>query len=407
MALTIQKSPDSYSPVYNDMMFLVSSTNTAQANFYIKVYVDYFPAGSPVNIFEGNVFPKPGKIYIEFDPSRILRGAIDGVAVLNNDFDILIGATTTGQVSSVGHNYRVRFQEYYGSTPTAQGTEAISSTKYRFLASLGRREFARYDENDYVINSTQLAKFLTNASQIWVRDADTILLNVMSKTTGGTALFTKLIVEKFDYAGASMGTSDITMLSPESSESNRFQAVRCGPLQVGAASDVQYMDIWAASAANVQRTEKLRVWIDRECYKYESQVVYWVNRFGGIDMMNFQLVSRNIMDVDRKRYNRPVGESTDAYAYNLNSYDTETATFSTKIKNRLVLNTAYLNDYQTEMLKDFVSSSSIWWYDSENEEFVFMQMERSSYETKKAINEGLIQEEFTLVESLENERQRC
>lgn len=76
MALTIQKSPDIYAPAYNDMTYIVSSTNTAQPNFFIKVYVDYFPSGSPVNIFEGNIFPIPGEIYAVFDPSRILRGAV-------------------------------------------------------------------------------------------------------------------------------------------------------------------------------------------------------------------------------------------------------------------------------------------------------------------------------------------
>lgn len=401
MALTIQRSPDSYSPCYNDMTYLVSSTNTAQTNFYIKVYVDYFDdATTYVNFFEGNIYPIPGKIYAKFDPAEILRSYVQ------NDFAILNGSTTTGERSLIGEHYRIRFREYYGATPTAQGTE-VNTTNFVFNGSFERRDYARYDENDYVINNSQLARFLTPVDEIWVRNTDTYMLTVMSKTTGGTALYTKLRCEKFDYSGASMGTTDITMLSPENDLRNRFQSVRCGPAQVGAANDVQYYQIWAASAANVQRTEKVTFWIDRNCTKFDRHMIYWPNSLGGIDGMGFPYVSRSIQEIERKTYNKPVGESTDAYAYNLNSYDSERNVFSTKTRNRMVLNTDFLNDTQAIFIKDLMSAPVVWWYDAEHSEFVSMIIDKSSYETRQAINDGLIQEEIVLFESLESQRQRC
>lgn len=405
MSLTIQKSPEDYSPAYNDMTYLISSTNTAQPNFYIKGYVDYFLDGTGyTNIIECNLYPLPGKNYAKFDPSRILRSYV------THDLAILIGATTSGQRSSLGEHYQLRFREYYGSPPSAQGSEISTSSdpKYVFNASFETREYSRYDENDYVINGTQLARFLTPVDEVWVKDTDTFLLSVMSKTTGSTALYTKLRVEKFDYSNVSLGTSDISMQSPESEIRNRFQSVRCGPAQVGAASNVNYIEIWAASASNVQRTEKLRMWIDRDCSKYDTRVIYWLNKLGGIDMMNFPLVSRDVTEFNRKTYNRPVGLEQDdpSYDWVLNSYDTERAVFSTKTRKRMSLNTSFLNDTQAIYLEGLIGSPAIWWYDEDNSEFVRMLCERSDYETKKQINDGLFNEEIVLYESLENVRQR-
>lgn len=404
MALTVQVQPDNYSPVYNDMMFIVSTTNASALNFFVRAQVEYFDDDEADYVQEGrdlDIFPVPGTNHILFNPKGMLRNKV------THDFDILNGATTTGQRSAFGEHYRVNFQEYMGTVPQASGS-VTSEIGFVFNAALERREYARYNENEFVINASELARFMIPVDEIWVKDTDTYLLTLMSNTTGGTALYTKLRVEKFDYSGASLGTSDISMLSPEDEIRNRFQSVRCGPAQVGASSDVNYYEIWAASAGNTQRTEKLRVWIDRDCSKYESQKIYWLNRFGGIDMLNFPLVSRHSVTTERKQYNRPVGEDTsDPYAWNLNSYDMERSTYSTKTRNRLTLNTDYLNDTQAIFIKDLMTSPIIWWYDDEFAEFVTMQMERSEYETKRLINDGQIQEEIILVESLENVRQRC
>lgn len=402
MSLTIVHEPADYSPVYNDMQYIVSSTQTAQQNFYVEAIIEYFDDDAADYVQEGpplNIFPVPGTTHILCDPSRILRNKV------NHDLAILMGSTTTGQRSAIGEHYRINFQEYFGSTPQASGTQ-INNLGYVFNASFTRRERARYNENDFVINNSQLARFLTPVDDIWVRDTDTYMLSVMSKTTGGISLFTKLRVEKFDLDGVSLGITDVSMLDPESEIRNRFQSVRCGPAQVGAAGNVQYYDIWGTNAANTQRTEKLRFHIDRTCTKYEDQTLYWVNRYGGIDMMFFPLVSRRIMDVDRKQYNRPVG-TDNTTSWDLESYDAEKLSYSIKTKERMVLNTDWINDTQAIMLKDLISSGGIWWYDDENAEFVRMEMERGNYETKTGVNEGLFAEEITLVESLENVRQRC
>lgn len=401
MALTLTKNPGEYLPAYNDMTYIVSSTNIAQANFYVKVYIDYFDdATTYVNILEAKLFPLPGTDYVRYDPSDILRDFV------SNDFAILRGTGTTGERSSAGEHYRIRFREFYGTPPTAQGTE-LTQSNFVFNGSLERREYTRYDENDYVANVTALARFLTPVDEVWMRDTDTYLLTIMSKTTGGIAIYTKLRVEQFDMAGASLGITDVSMLSPEAEIRNRFQSVRIGPAQIGVASNVDYYDVWAASASNVQRTEKFRIHIDRDCTKYMDQKIYWLNRLGGIDGINFPLVSRSIVETTRKTYNRPVGEAVSASNWALNSYDSERTAYSIKTRNKITLNTDFLNDTQSIMLKDLMTSGVIMWYDTEFSEWVSMQIERNEYETRKQINDGITSEELTLWESLENERQRC
>lgn len=398
MSLQFLDQPASYSPAYNDMMHIVRSNNAQATNFYVKCKVRYFDDVETDYIQIGkdlDLFCVPGTDYILFSPDRLLRNYVD------DDFDVLIGSSTSGQQSSIGEHYQIEFQEWMGTIPQASGS-ALTSNAYTFNAAIERKSFADYNENDFVINSTSLARFATPQTEVRLRELDTYMLTVMSETTGSTALYTKLRVEKFDLSGNSLGTSDLTMLSPEDDTRNRFQSIRCGPAQVGV-TDVSYYEVWAASAANTQRTSKFRVYIDRECSQYDVHSIYYLNRYGGIDMLNFPLISRKKVNIERSMYNRPVGQVNADELWELNSYDREKSVFFTKITHQNIYNTDYLTDEQVEQMKELYTSPKIWVYDGV---WTSMFIDATEYEIKTVLNDGLIQEQITLTESLTSTRQR-
>lgn len=396
MSLNITDQPQEHSPTRNDMMYVVESTNATATNFFVRAKVEYFDETDGYTQIGKNIdlFCLPNTDYIIFSPHNILKNYVA------DDLDILMGSTTTGQPSRIGEQYRVKFQEWMGTVPQASGTE-ISNTAYVWNGAIEKKYFAQYDENDYVINSTQLARFLTPVDEVSVRDTDTYLLSFMSYTTGSTALATKIRVEKFDYSNASLGITDISISSIESDYVNKFQSVRIGPAQVGAASNVKYYDVWVASASNTQRTEKFRFNIDRDCSPYTVHSVYFQNHLGGIDMLNFPLISREMISIERAMYNRPVGEVNTDKEWVLNTYDQERTVFDVRVTHKNTYNSGYLDDNQAILLKELVSSRKIWVYDTI---WLSMFVERNEYEVRKIVNDGLIQEELVLIESLTSVR---
>lgn len=400
MSLSFLDQPAEHSPAYNDMTHIVRSTNAAATNFFIRCTVKYYSEADTDYVQIGknmDLFCVPGTDYILFSPNRLLRNYV------SDDFDILRGSSTTGQASSIGEQYRIGFQEWMGNTPQASGTE-LSNIAYVWNGALERKEFANYDENDFVINGSQLARFLTPVDEVWLRETDTYMLSFMSYTTGSTALVTKLRVEKFDFNNSSLGTSDVTIQLVESDYVNKFQSCRIGPAQVGVTSSVKYYEVWAASASNTQRTEKFRIYIDRECGQYDIHSVYFLNRYGGIDMINFPLVSRQFIDVSKSLYNRPVGDVNADELWELNTFDRERVVFDTRITHRNVYNSGYLDDTQSILFKELITSPKIWVNDGTN--WISMHVEKNTHEIRTLINDGLIQEELTLVESLTSTRQR-
>ncbi len=396
MSLNITDQPQEHSPAYNPMMYVVESTNATARNFFVRCKVEYFKEPDGYTQIGKNVdlFCLPGTDYIIFSPHLLLKNYVA------DDLDILMGTSTTGQPSRIGEQYRIKFQEWMGTIPQASGTE-ITNTAYVWNGALETKHFPAYNENDFVINSTQLARFLTPVDEVSVRDIDTYMLSFMSYTTGSTALATKVRVEKFDYTNTSLGITDVTISSIEADYINKFQSVRIGPAQVGVASNVKYYDVWAASASNTQRTEKFRFNIDRECSAYEVHSVYFLNTYGGIDMLNFPLVSREMITIDRAMYNRPVGEVNTDKEWVVNSYDRERSVFNTKITHKNTYNSGYLDNTQARLFKDLVTSPKIWVYDGI---WISMHTEKSDYEVKKIVNDGLIQEELVLIESLTSVR---
>lgn len=104
MAITVQGKPDKFRPVYNPIVFYVSSTNVAQEGF--KYVVDVYYAGTSNRIGTSiKLFPRPGDQY----------GVVDLNQLLQSEVTYFIDQTlqTTAVTPENFVNYDVKFGEEY------------------------------------------------------------------------------------------------------------------------------------------------------------------------------------------------------------------------------------------------------------------------------------------------------
>ena len=127
MALTIHHQPQVISPVYNDLMFVVS-TNHTPLDFF-KFTVKVYHAGTLLKTLKYDRWPHGP--YIQADVHRILESRYNYV------IENLASPTASGfkLVQGTFADYKVEFGEEYAGTPIASGAVTASGF-YAFNGAL-------------------------------------------------------------------------------------------------------------------------------------------------------------------------------------------------------------------------------------------------------------------------------
>ncbi len=122
MAITVYNTPASYAPAYNQMIFTLSSTNSAQPNF--RYIADIYVNGSS-DYTRLEVGKNPSNNYGTFDVSGIIQN------FLSRDADD--NTTTFKQCQNSIASYQVKFGEQYGaSSGITNYTNLVTQSGYAY-----------------------------------------------------------------------------------------------------------------------------------------------------------------------------------------------------------------------------------------------------------------------------------
>src|SRR3990172_1806361 len=182
MAITIQSELSGHAPSYNPIWWVVSSNNTAQANF--EYIFDVYITGVT---FAG------GATYLRFkvpaDPTYG-RGTFNVAPILQRELTSDIGNAVLGfqQCASSVVEYDVKIGEFYGaSSGIVAYPNLLSYTgKTAFNGSLSVIEWKDWNITNYGANVfTAPVEILSNApSSGTIRTDENAWINVLSQTSG-------------------------------------------------------------------------------------------------------------------------------------------------------------------------------------------------------------------------------
>lgn len=411
MAITILQQCSPLQPAYNELIHLVSSTNTAQANF--KYICDVYVNGSLITRLDTPPHPTYGTGL--FNPARIVENYV------NKDVDL----TTYGFGVNTNSNcyYQLKFGESFGlssSGTTAYPNLAQTANKYVWNAIYDYEDFVGYSSG--TINaavptgSTDPARLLTNrpsSGDIQFTENYYLYLNSL---TSGTVDFAYIVTK--DSSNATINAIKVNNpYKANPSGNGRFLRFSAGPNNINQISNsyltggVQPIILSTDYAYTIQFfdtsstavTEAHRFTINSECSKYQSYRIWFLNKLGGYDAFTFYKQNTFNSEIKRETFKANLG-TQNLTSQSYTASQRAITQYSTKIKDTISCNSNWISEAQSLWLEELVTSPDV--YVEKNGMLVPINLLNSNYERKYVVNKHLFNLKIDFQYSYERQRQR-
>lgn len=408
MAITIKSNPQLYEPVYNPMMYVLSSTNVANSEF--KFLVDIFIAGAGTYEASLRIDPEPDNNYGIVDVSEIISSFLT--------FDIGDPADNLGTYASDNSivDYIVKFGEEYvsGGSVVQNRNLTVDSSRYAWNGSFNYTDHTSIGYLTYFLDDSA-ADFLTKAPSS---------INTMSDSSGWLYWFHSAApaietfeVETFNSSGASLGTWRIKNSLTFADTGEYMGRVAAHPVSLNALDNVEFSlgsqpvitsetasyTIFArqstGTALSVTRTYNI---ID-PC-RFDRWNVIFLNRLGGFDSFPFTMLSRDEDEIERINYKKNPTRVTAAGNYPFALSDRQKTTFFTRSVKKRTLHSDWISEDESEWLEELLSSPVVYLEDTNNT-LIAVRVSNNKWIKQTRVNDKL----FNLTLELElwdNYRQR-
>jgi hypothetical protein len=324
MSVLFISEPQPFSPVYNPLNFVFYSLDHGtEADF--KYIVDVEVNGvfvSQHEVYNTNV----GQA--RFDCSEVVKARLTSSI-------LALSEITTDYFNSICE-YQITVTEYYTG---ATHDTAISTELRAFNGSLRTDLWLNWDWNDYTLNSdgTNFKKFLTDfprSEKMFVRSTDSCYLGMMTNNN-----ITGVNVYLYDISG-----NEITNTSlPIAFGSNLFvinpNVALIEELTGISFDNCYYYEVFIAGLLSTSET--FRFYIDRECERYPSVRLVWLNKYGVWDAYTFKLDSISESDIQTIMHESTLGQWSDS-GYNYAIANGQHLTHLKEVTDRLILNSDWI-----------------------------------------------------------------
>lgn len=359
MAITLKDSPDSFSPVSNEMIFVVAEpTKTADPITYpnYKFVADVYVGG--VLKARLKAFPDPIYSFGVFDVSKILQPEftydfdIDDII----DYPVLV-------------DYQVKFGEEYSDTlytnVLTDSTRSCSNTykadPYGNLTVLATGLASNMPTTRTAFHDPTLypgGSFNYFLVPYWVNASGVCAITATYKDKNGATI-----------------TSNSLSSSKDTGDLRQFNISN---------SSIQTNQIIISGVTNLT--------INLECTKHPVRTLVWLNPYGGYDSQHFAMVSKYKKEVERKSFTQT------KYAIDSNGlsvYINEGTvgsilrggkkTFAVNSIQKWELSSHIMTDAEYQWMGDLLSSPSVYMYDS-SVGWIPVTITNSNYERRTYLN---------------------
>ena len=388
MAISLNQEPLFYSPASNEMIWAFSSDNTGQPNFSYKVQL--YIEGALFGTYE--LYPMAGP-YCKFDASEYLRSFVRTHATYLGPF----AWESLDQAVSV----QIYIYESFGNPPAIDPTSEVRSHgNYAFNGALRYEQFNAFNHITY-----------------WLDYSNSINPQPMSYYPAGVPQFTpfrdpffigffanrdheyyELKLQIFDVTGTNTysytGLIDMDFIvnmldiSPANMDSTGWTA--------GVEwNDAYYYEVTLTATSDglpytSQSSLPIRLYLDRDCQRFDHQRLYWVNKLGVIEQYSFNKLRIDSSNVQNFGYQVQRGSWVDGY-YNLGLTDAEKKSAMKTAEDKIVLNSDWMKPaVQNWLVRELYESPQVWLFDGGI--FKPVVVENNQNVLKSRFKDGLIQE---------------
>lgn len=357
MAITITEQPKTHTPIYNDMVFKMTSTLVSNPKFMFGIDVSLVVEGLGEE-YLGRLKSVPVSNFYEsysnvgyFNIKELVKRSP------------LFNSRSDGFLKDKTHIIKVIPGEEYAASPSGVATYYPSASAIEFVGfngSLRLNEFIDFVPTD-LINTTTIAAS-TGVGQ-YIMSSYTQPKNILKSTlneltflcNGGTN--TRSIISYYSDNSlittqtVSVTTANKTDITVNASYNNL--AVPTNANKIGVRLERISNGEWLSPQYEYNLIDA--------CSKYPTLNVYFQNKWGAYDSFIFNKKSTKRDSIDRKTY-----QKQDRYINGYNSYDPAIRTYDSQIKTRHTLSTDWVTEDEMNWLSELVESNNVQFsYDSE------------------------------------------
>jgi hypothetical protein len=371
MSLSLLQTPPPVGLAQSPMMFSVSeSTPVYTSSSFQYIGELYYWTGSLTNSSSAadytiTKFPNTSNVGL-FDLNRIINSTLTDLALYNT--------------SSVTY-YAVDFYYQWLSGSTFVTGSHLKSSTYKALD--GYQTFQQ--PIDYNLTYGETWPLMTSGPTTQSAFIDNYGLGgVYVGTTGGTQP-TKIVYT------SNLGSADYTV-SNTTSTTGQIAQYPIGPAQSGFPLSTNGLTYYTVQAYNGASALGIPIKYEIVCtQKYPNVRIKWKNKFGQFDYMNFNMISRQSFNTERRTYTPQLGtwEST---TLSYRQGDSGNLAYIVDSTQGLSVNSNWLSEDYNEIMKQLLVSDEMYWiYDEPNNQLRPITITTQNIVFKTGVVDHLIQ----------------
>ena len=375
MSLSFTQTPATASLAQSPIIFSLAESTPVYTSSSFQYFGDlYYWTGSVSN--SGSLpdytivkYPNTANVGI-FDLNRIINSTLTDLAIANPSnvkyfavdfyYQYLSGSTFVTGSHLKSNVYKAL--DGYGLFQQPIGQQLFTSSVYWPLMTDGPVSQSCFDSN-------------VGTSGVYVGNV------------GGTSP-TKVVYT------SNLGSADYAV-SGNTSSSAQIATYPIGPLQSGFPLSTIGLEWFSVQAYNGASALGSSVRYDLTCQqKYPNVRIKWKNRYGQFDYMNFNMISKQNFETERRTYQPQLG-TWESSTLSYQPYDSANLAYIVDSKQGLQVNTNWLPETYNDILKQLLVSDEIYWVYNETTNSVRpMTIVTQNIVFKTGVVDKLIQYQF-------------
>jgi hypothetical protein len=193
---------------------------------------------------------------------------------------------------------------------------------------------------------------------------------------------------------SNLGSADYSV-STNASSSGQIAGYPIGPSQSGFPLSTIGLQWYSVQAYNGASPLGSSIRYELTCQqKYPNVRIKWKNRYGQFDYMNFNMISKNSFETEKRLYQPQLG-TWESSTLSYQPYDTANQAYIVDSKQALSANTNWLPETYNDILKQLLVSDEIYWvYDEANNKVRPLTVITQNVVFKTGVVDKLIQYQF-------------
>lgn len=303
MAITILYSPQLIQPAYNDIVYVVDSTNKTECSF--EYIADVYIGG----VFKTRLkkFPNPDG-YAEFRVNKIIADYLS--------YDLHDGLTGVATNPNSIVDYQIKFGESYDSSALCDAGATLytnltnATLAYAFNAAIQDLDYNDWDYTDYKPNDTT-TRLLTNLPDyLTIGINDSYYINFLQLDTSSVDYIKITFYDKNkNYLDE---TTIANTFSTVSHTERRLITAAVGPVDIEASSpgyftsDVVYYSVSLLDCLT-DVSESKWFYLNRVCSNNETRFLF-LGRLTSMESYTFKAINTHKMSISRNEYTKLNGQ---------------------------------------------------------------------------------------------------